>query len=367
MNKNEYKPTVAFHPGEYIKELIDDMDVSQTEFAKRLGVTDRVLSSLVNGKSRLTTEVASKIAAMTGTSISVWMGLQQAYDEFCLQDKLDTQFLEDETILSYLDYNFFEKLGLVEKARAKKDKILELRKCFKVSSLNIFSEKDIFVNCRKPSEKESDQKQTVCINAWVQTAINIGKEIDTKSFSPSLLKSYLKEIRNMTTQDPALFTTRLQEILSECGVALVILPHLKNARINGAVKWLSNDKAVLAINVYGAFADKFWFTLFHELKHILQHKTKDTFLNYTSSETLTELDAHLEKEADDFAQSELLPHKAYETFKATGMFSAEAVLRFSDQIDIHPGIVVGRLQHDKLIEYSHLNGLKVKYQIIDNN
>ena len=171
----------------------------------------------------------------------------------------------------------------------------------------------------------------------------------------------------MTTQDPALFTTRLQEILSECGVALVILPHLKNARINGAVKWLSNDKAVLAINVYGAFADKI---LVHSIPWIKTYTTaqnKRYLFKLHLSETLTELDAHLEKEADDFAQSELLPHKAYETFKATGMFSAEAVLRFSDQIDIHPGIVVGRLQHDKLIEYSHLNGLKVKYQIIDNN
>ncbi|MEG2285999.1 MAG: ImmA/IrrE family metallo-endopeptidase, partial [Eubacterium sp.] len=198
-----------------------------------------------------------------------------------------------------------------------------------------------------------------------QTAINLGNKVDTDPFNSTLLKSYLEEIRHMTNQNPALFTERLYEILSECGVALVILPHLKNARINGAVKWLSIDKAVLAINVYGAFADKFWFTLFHELKHVLQHKTKDTFLSYTSSTTISEIDDQLEKEADDFAQAKLLPRTAYESFKKNGTFSAEAVLCFSRQIDIHPGIVVGRLQHDNLIEYFHLNHLKVKYQIID--
>ena len=98
----------------------------------------------------------------------------------------------------------------------------------------------------------------------------------------------------------------MSDIFSECGVAFVLLPHLKNSGINGAVKWLSNDRVVLAMNNRGLDADKFWFSLFHEIKHILQQKLKTVFVNANANE-ITELNNKLERDADEFAANYLIP------------------------------------------------------------
>ena len=51
MNKTEYRDLIAFHPGYYIKDIIEDMEITQDDFAKRLGVSGKTISRLVNGKT----------------------------------------------------------------------------------------------------------------------------------------------------------------------------------------------------------------------------------------------------------------------------------------------------------------------------
>ena len=94
-----------------------------------------------------------------------------------------------------------------------------------------------------------NEKNIINSNAWVQTALNIGQQIDTESFDLRKLNSYLQEIRKMTLQNPVDFLPRLTEILASCGVAFVVLPHLKNSGVNGAVKWINKEKVILAINI----------------------------------------------------------------------------------------------------------------------
>ena len=50
-------------------------------------------------------------------------------------------------------------------------------------------------------------------------------------------------------------------------------------------------------------------------------------------------------------------------FEAAGSFTKRDVLRFSQEVGIAPGIVVGRLQNDRLLRYDQLGGLKEKYEL----
>ena len=104
----------------------------------------------------------------------------------------------------------------------------------------------------------------------------------------------------MTERKPAEFLPRMREIFAECGIAFVLLPHLKNSGVNGAVKWVSEDRVVLAMNNRGLDADKFWFSLFHEIKHVLQQKIKTVFISSTVEE-MRNINDKLEIEADKFA------------------------------------------------------------------
>ena len=80
-NIAEYKEIMAFHPGYYIAEVIEDMGISQEEFAIRVGTTPKNISTLVNGQINLSNDMAKKLSAMTGTSVDVWLRLQGEYDK----------------------------------------------------------------------------------------------------------------------------------------------------------------------------------------------------------------------------------------------------------------------------------------------
>ena len=80
-NVKEYKDIVAFHPGYYIADIIDDMEISQNEFAARMGTTAQTLSKLINGQANISNDLAKKLSVMLGTSVEVWQNLQNTYDQ----------------------------------------------------------------------------------------------------------------------------------------------------------------------------------------------------------------------------------------------------------------------------------------------
>lgn len=84
-NVKEYKDIVAFHPGYYIADIIDDMEISQNEFATRMGTTVETLSKLINGQANISNDLAKKLSVMLGTSVEVWQNLQNTYEQKLLE------------------------------------------------------------------------------------------------------------------------------------------------------------------------------------------------------------------------------------------------------------------------------------------
>lgn len=76
----EYKDLIAFHPGQYVEELIEDYNLTQKEFAERLGISEMKLYKLVNGEESISNDIARKLAKITNISIITWLNLQNAYD-----------------------------------------------------------------------------------------------------------------------------------------------------------------------------------------------------------------------------------------------------------------------------------------------
>ncbi len=83
-NYIEYNDRAAFHPGYYIKEIMDESGVSQEDFAQRLGTTSKNLGILLRGDQSLSIDMATKLSRLLGTSVSFWLNLQQAFDKSCL-------------------------------------------------------------------------------------------------------------------------------------------------------------------------------------------------------------------------------------------------------------------------------------------
>ena len=89
-NNVEYNEIMAFHPGYYIQETIEDLEITQEEFAIRLGTTAKTISKLVNGEINLSNDIAHKLSNMLGTSVELWLNLQTTYENFSFASPLDT-------------------------------------------------------------------------------------------------------------------------------------------------------------------------------------------------------------------------------------------------------------------------------------
>lgn len=113
----------------------------------------------------------------------------------------------------------------------------------------------------------------------------------------------------------------------------------------------------------GAYADKFWFTLFHEIKHVFQQKVKTTFISGTDDE-IEDINTILEVEANQFSSDYLIPPEEMKKWAPTFYTPDKEILEFSEKINIHPGIVAGRLQHEKIIGENRCSKMKQKYTII---
>ena len=133
---------------------------------------------------------------------------------------------------------------------------------------------------------------------------------------------------------------------------MTFLPHLKGSFLHGAA-FLDGKKIVVGMTARGKDADKFWFSLFHELAHIV--------LGHIGQPNGTTEDD--EKKADMWARDILIPNDDFERFKNGNDYSEKSVLQFAQNQGIAPGIVVGRMQVEGIIRFNMLNNLKEKYVI----
>jgi len=163
----------------------------------------------------------------------------------------------------------------------------------------------------------------------------------------------------MTLHESEQFITELHHLLSQAGVLLLLCPHLSGTGIHGANFWLGSDKVVVIMTLRYKWANIFWFSLFHEIGHILLHNTQIVFQEGTDGDPAYKKQ---EEEADRFAADTLISPEEYELFVQNYCFYPSEIQRFAERIGISPGIVVGWLQNDGLLNQSWHNGLRERFE-----
>lgn len=76
-----------FHPGVYLKETIDVLDLTIDEFSVKTGISKDDLSLIVAEKMSITLDIAEKLAKYFDNSTNYWLNLQKLYDEYMLENK----------------------------------------------------------------------------------------------------------------------------------------------------------------------------------------------------------------------------------------------------------------------------------------
>lgn len=352
-----FRPDWVSPPGDTIADLLDERNWSQVELAGRLGYTTKHVSQLVNGKAAITEDTALRLERVLGAGAGFWLAREA---QFRVQRaRLDSvqHFSDWAGWVAKLPVKDLMQSGAIPNQRLdekNKPAIVEnLLRFFGVASPGEWEihYAGMQVAFRRTRQEQSD---IGAISAWLRLGEVRAEKLDGPRYDRVRFESALQEIRTLTVMRPEEFEPRLRALCGDSGVALVLVPAISRAHVSGAARWLSPHRPLIQLSLYGKTNDRFWFTLIHEAAHILLHGKKAVFLDDLDDK---QIDSREEREANVWAGRFLIPAEADKDLPL--LKSKRAVQEYSRRIGIHPGIVVGRLQHDGLIEHSWMNDLKV--------
>ncbi len=339
-------------PGETILELLEINCMSQLDLADKTGINKKTINEIINGKAPITTATALKLEYVFNIPASFWNNLESRYREL-LERKNDMESIRNDVkYLENIPYSEMAKRNwdCIEKTRDSIEKVINLRKFFSVASLSFDTELKRKLAFRKSEHENFSFESLYC---WLRYGEIQSNKEEYNKFDIDLLKKNVKVIRNLVSKPFLEQYEKIKKLLAECGVALIFEPHLPNTYVNGVSYKITCDKAIIMISDRGKKDDILWFTLFHEIAHLLKHSKKEVFVDLENSEK-----NQIETEADEFAKNILISKDAYESFiNSNSLIDEKIIKKFSKENNISTGILVGRMQKDKVIGWNEFNSL----------
>jgi len=347
-----------FHPGEFIKDGIEALDITADQFAIRSGLTSKTVSQLINGQAKVNFGTAKKISAVIGGEPKTWLNLQNSYDLYLSELDNAKELESQEEVAKLFPKNTLNILNIELENNLITGKIKVLKSHFNVNNLNALKNPDFYNCCHHQSQKiETNDRQVVMQNAWINYIITsaqkspISTKIDLKK-----LKQSCGSLRKSSMESKEKILTEIKRILNECGIMVVFSSYVPYSNISGFTKWTKDrENVILGLNDSGKRLDKFFFTLFHEISHVLNGDKRYIHLTYTNAES----------NADQFAMNHLITHEEYNELLSLfrGVYTPIELKTFSDKLGIDFSIVLGRLAHEGLINHKDYSKYYKNFEI----
>jgi addiction module HigA family antidote len=353
----QYSPDYAVPPGETLLEVLEKLGMSQAELAERIGRPKKTVNEIVKGKAAITPETALQFERAFRIPASFWNNLQRNYEAAVARLEERERLEQHLSWLRRIPVRAMVERGWIRLFKDKVDQLQEVLAFFGVASPEQWDE--IWANTSVAFRMSTGFKSDPgAVAAWLRQGELEAHEIECAPFDKAQFLSVLTEIRALTVEPPEVFQPELIARCATAGVAIAFVPQIRGARVSGATRWISPEKALLQASLRYKSDDQLWFTFFHESAHILLHGKRRIFLEGdTSSGSKAE-----EEQASSFAADFLIPPDELDRLLEEGRPSMQMIQEFAEQIGIAPGIVVGRLQHDGVLPYSHCNALKRRFK-----
>jgi len=345
----------AVPPGETLRELLDEKGISQRELARRADLSPKHVNKLLQGLVPLSADVAMRLERVTGTPARIWNRLEADYrsDQERIRSKQelsgDVMWVDDFPVAELV-----QRDCLPAQPADRVSRLEQMLAFFGVASVGAWDEVYSELTCAFRTTQAFETKRGP-LAAWLRLGEIAAQDVECVQFDRRLLEAALPSLRELTRETVQAFCKRMRTICADCGVAVVFVPELPGARASGVTRWLTPTKALIQLSLRYKTDDHLWFTLFHEIGHVLRHGKTDVWIEASSSSGTGD---PREAEADKFSRDMLIPLR--DARELPQLQSVDQVCRFAERVGIAPGIVIGRLQHDGLWSHSRGNQLKRK-------
>ncbi|MDH5509680.1 MAG: ImmA/IrrE family metallo-endopeptidase [Nitrospinota bacterium] len=346
-----YVSPVPIPPGETLIEALEEKGMTQSDLAMRMGRPIKTINGIIKGKVAITADTAMQLEYVLDVPAYFWQNLESAYRTSIVRQREQENIAKESDMAKKFPYTEMAKLGWVSETKDLSERIRALKRFFGVVSLKNVPAREAIAFRRSGVHENSDY----AIAAWLRKGELEAQNIETDNYDEDKFKSALVEIKLLAYEMPSDFSVILRDMCSECGVTVVYIPHLQKTHVNGATHWLAPKKAIIQLSNRYPYEDVFWFSFFHEAGHILLHGKRDVFIEYKNM-----TGSKKEEEANRFAANSLIGADDYNEILKDAPFSHSKIRLISKRLSVSPGVLVGRLAHDKHIPYSKYGDLRRK-------
>lgn len=297
------KLPVVYHPGEILEEKLLEMGMGVKEFATRVSKPEKTIIAVLKGKSSITPDMAVAFEMVTRIPANMWLRHQKSYDEFIARKKREKALKEGLRWANNFPYEEISSLGWfsdIYDAQGNDKNIVDtLCTFFAVSSPKGWE--DFYLNQRLRVAFSITLAKTCdpyALSAWLrQGEIQASKiSIDTK-YTAKLLRNILEDISEIKKSGADNCNDLLTSLLGKAGIKLIFTETLSSAPVKGCARYIYGIPCIQLAKGFETESD-FWYTLFHEIGHILLHGKKDIFIENVN---YGDKNPDKEREAEEFA------------------------------------------------------------------
>ncbi|WP_392338822.1 ImmA/IrrE family metallo-endopeptidase [Loktanella salsilacus] len=341
-------------PGDSLRNLMQRKGISADEVGSHLGGVS-VLRGILDGSRAIDEDIAAKLVAAAGGTIGFWLERQRRYD-VALDKAVNTAIQnESDDWLNWVPVPGKKFRGKLTADRVRSE-LRNRMSFFNVPSIEVWQN-------RYGKHRESTLFRTsgsftsedASVLLWLRRGELEADLVTTQPWNVQMLRDRIFEIRKLSRiRRPSQFLPKLKSLCAEAGVAVVVVKTPAGCHASGASRLVGPNKAMLLLSFRHRTDDQFWFTVFHEIGHLVMHGAK-AFVDVE-----TAFEDHYEREANEFAAACIVPENRIPELMSLNADRNE-VLRFSVSLGVAPGLVVGQMQHRGHITHREMNFLKRRW------
>lgn len=348
-------PARVSPPGRILKKELVSRGWTQEDLAGIIGRPVQAISEIINGKKQITAETALQLADALGISAEFWLNLEANYQLHLsrrAQKEQGDEIAQRKEIYKAYPVSEMLKRKWIEKTNSAK--VLEQQVC-RFLGITTIQDMPIAVSFRCSLDRQPNSNAQI---AWLRRVEQVTQNQIVASFDPDQLRQGIPSLLEYAKhpKDVASVGQRLNNL----GVYFVIVPHLQKTYLDGAAFHYVGHP-VVALTLRYKRIDWFWFTLMHELAHIALGHTGIYLDSLENNTEQSPTKSPEEEQADQQAGEWIINPTLLEAFaiEHAPYFSQEKIEAFAHTLNLHPGIVLGRLHYKKYVDFKNLRKLLV--------
>ena len=325
--------------GDYLKDYLEARDISQSEFATRMGVTQKHMNEILNGKTGITIEMAGNIERLTGISSSFIIAIEnrRKIEENLLQKYGSKEELSKKIKKQYCVNELKKKEWLKFKDETNIiQTCIDLLDFMRIKDFNVIPELENKTLFKKTGEDFAK------LTLWIAHCDRITENQELNEYTSSNFNKLIEEIKEYAYMADNYDPAEIQKILNKYGIYFCEEKALAGTKVRGCFKLRGKKPTIYSTKNYQA-KDSFFFELFHELGHC-----KSDY-NEAQKKVIFEGSDEQENRADNFALDAMIPKNVWKKIEKD--YSEENILNVSKQYRIPISFIVGRLANLNMISY----------------